>query len=186
MPGAARGIRKKRMPKDLVSLASHILDSKAGRFDPSKFKGSVRERFEEAHPAQGQRQADRAAKGKEEPGNVVDLMEALRSSIKGRGRQARNGPERQQARHEIQTPDPFGAQAQGGGLTADKGRPADTLESDRHCPPPPSCITVFSTRATSELMVYGLAIQPSGRAGSARRRVSGSECAVAKMQRIWC
>src|SRR5262245_20692480 len=31
-------IRSPRLPRDMVRLAEHILDSKAGRFDPSRFK----------------------------------------------------------------------------------------------------------------------------------------------------
>ena len=49
----------------MVSLASHILDSKAGRFDPAKFK----DEYELAL-------------------RKLDLMEALRQSVKGRGRRA--------------------------------------------------------------------------------------------------
>ena len=33
-----RGIGSHRVPKEMVSLASHILDAKAGHFDPAKFK----------------------------------------------------------------------------------------------------------------------------------------------------
>jgi Ku protein len=33
-----KGIASPRVPKEMVSLAAHILDTKAGRFDPAKFK----------------------------------------------------------------------------------------------------------------------------------------------------
>jgi len=33
-----KGIGAHRVPKEMVSLASHILDTKAGHFDPEKFK----------------------------------------------------------------------------------------------------------------------------------------------------
>ena len=33
-----KGIGSHRVPKEMVSLASHILDTKAGHFDPAKFK----------------------------------------------------------------------------------------------------------------------------------------------------
>jgi DNA end-binding protein Ku len=33
-----KGIGSHRVPEEMVSLASHILDSKAGHFDPGKFK----------------------------------------------------------------------------------------------------------------------------------------------------
>ena len=80
-----RGIRSRRVPKEMVSLASHILDTKAGHFDPSKFK----DEYEMAL-----RVVKRKANGKpieppeekEDPSNVIDLMEALRQSVKGKGR----------------------------------------------------------------------------------------------------
>jgi non-homologous end joining protein Ku len=36
-----QGIRSRKMPKDMVSLASHILDTKAGPFRLRKIQGSV-------------------------------------------------------------------------------------------------------------------------------------------------
>ena len=78
-----RGIRKKRMSKDMVSLASHILDTKAGHFDPSKFK----DQYETALKALVRRKAKgktiEPPKEKEEPSNVINLMEALRRSVQG-------------------------------------------------------------------------------------------------------
>jgi DNA end-binding protein Ku len=89
-----RGIRKTRMPKDMVSLASHILDSKAGRFDPSKFKDQYESALKKLIRRKAKGKPIEPPKEKEEPDNVVDLMEALRRSIKGRGRQTRNGSTR--------------------------------------------------------------------------------------------
>jgi Ku protein len=78
-----RGIRKKRIPKDMVALASHILDSKAGHFDPSKFK----DQYENALKALIRRKARgkpiEPPKEREEPTNVINLMEALRRSVAG-------------------------------------------------------------------------------------------------------
>jgi DNA end-binding protein Ku len=71
------------MSKDMVSLASHILDTKAGHFDPSKFK----DQYENALKALVRRKAKgkpiEPPKETEEPGNVIDLMEALRRSVQG-------------------------------------------------------------------------------------------------------
>ena len=78
-----RGIHKKRMPKDMVSLASHILDTKAGHFDPSRFK----DQYEDALKALVRRKAKgkkiEPPKAEEEPSNVINLMEALRRSVQG-------------------------------------------------------------------------------------------------------
>jgi DNA end-binding protein Ku len=89
-----RGIRKKRMPRDMVALASHILDSKAGRFDPSKFKDQYESALKKLIRRKAKGKPIEPPEEKEETDNVVDLMEALRRSIKGRGRQTRNGSRR--------------------------------------------------------------------------------------------
>jgi DNA end-binding protein Ku len=72
-----------RISKEMVKLAEHILDTKAGRFDARNFK----DQYELAL----RRLVKRKASGKKieapEPpparDNVIDLMEALRQSIKG-------------------------------------------------------------------------------------------------------
>jgi DNA end-binding protein Ku len=71
-----------RIPADMIQLAEHILEKKEGRFDPSKFE----DRYEGALTALIK--AKRA--GKEpptspapKPSNVINLMDALRRSVKG-------------------------------------------------------------------------------------------------------
>jgi len=83
-----RGVASPKLPKEMVSLASHILDTKAGHFDPSQFK----DQFE----MELRKLVKRKAAGKpieyetpaERPSNVVDLMEALRQSVRGHGNRA--------------------------------------------------------------------------------------------------
>lgn len=83
------GIRSKKTPKDMVSLAAHILNTKAGRFNASKFK----DQYETAL----KKLIRRKAKGKpieppperEAPSNVVNLMDALRQSIGRKGAKAK-------------------------------------------------------------------------------------------------
>jgi len=75
-----RGISARKVPKDMVSLAAHILESKSGHFDPAKFK----DRYENALKALIRRKAKgkiiEPPEEKEEKSNVIDLMEALRQS----------------------------------------------------------------------------------------------------------
>jgi len=76
-------IRNPKISKDMVELASHILDTKAAHFDPSKFK----DEYENALKTLVRRKA--AGKPvkpsrEEKPGNVVNLMDALKQSLKGR------------------------------------------------------------------------------------------------------
>src|SRR2546423_6649443 len=65
------GIRNPKISKDMVELASHILDTKAAHFDPSKFK----DEYENALKALVRRKASgktiKAAEPDERPSNVV-------------------------------------------------------------------------------------------------------------------
>ena len=78
-----KGISSPRVAKDMVQLAGHILDSKAGRFD-AKFK----DQYELALRKLVKRKA--AGKTIEPPeersnsSNVIDLMDALRQSVSGK------------------------------------------------------------------------------------------------------
>jgi len=71
-----------KVPNDMLQLAEHILEQKKGHFDPAKFE----DRYEDALSALIK--AKRA--GKEpptsptpKPSNVINLMDALRRSVKG-------------------------------------------------------------------------------------------------------
>jgi DNA end-binding protein Ku len=84
-----------RVSKEMLALAEHILDTKAGHFDPKAFK-------DEYELALRQLVKRKAAGKKIEPpkpaadsGKVIDLMEALRRSVQGdRGAHGRKAPVR--------------------------------------------------------------------------------------------
>ncbi|MCA6125165.1 Ku protein [Bradyrhizobium sp. WSM 1704] len=85
-------IKSPKVTKDMIELAGHILDSKAAHFDPSKFK----DEYETALKALVRRKAAgkpiKAAEREEKPSNVVNLMDALKQSLKGgRGGARRSG-----------------------------------------------------------------------------------------------
>lgn len=72
-----------KVPPDMLKLAVHILESKKGHFDPSKFE----DRYETALLALIK--AKRSGKkppvvSEERPSNVINLMDALRRSASGR------------------------------------------------------------------------------------------------------
>src|SRR3954449_3926079 len=77
-------IRNPKITKDMIELASHILDSKAEHFDPAKFK----DEYETALKALVKRKAAgkpvKVAEREEKPENVINLMDALRQSLKGK------------------------------------------------------------------------------------------------------
>ena len=75
-----------RVAKDMLKLAEHILETKAGHFDPKKFK----DQYEIALRKLVQRKAAgkkiEAAEPVEKPSNVINLMDALRQSVKREGK----------------------------------------------------------------------------------------------------
>jgi DNA end-binding protein Ku len=80
-------IPDEKIPKDMLELASHIVETKAGHFDPSKFD----DRYEDAlkdllKKKQEGKPIERPERG--EPTNVVNLMEALRRSVEASGKVA--------------------------------------------------------------------------------------------------
>jgi Ku protein len=77
-------IKNPKITKDMIELASHILDSKAEHFDPSKFK----DEYETALKALVKRKAAgkpvKVVEKEERSDNVINLMDALRQSLKGK------------------------------------------------------------------------------------------------------
>jgi len=77
-------IKTPKISKDMIELASHILDTKASHFDPSKFE----DEYENALKALvKQKAAGKTIKSVEKPAkadNVISLMDALKQSLKGK------------------------------------------------------------------------------------------------------
>ncbi len=77
-------IKTPKITKDMVELASHILQTKAAHFDPAKF----RDEYEDALKALVRRKAAgkpfKAAEPEEKSDNVINLMDALKASLKGK------------------------------------------------------------------------------------------------------
>ncbi|MGL9621916.1 Ku protein [Bradyrhizobium sp. U531] len=84
-------IKSPKVTKDMVELASHILQTKAAHFDPGKFK----DEYETALKALVKRKASgkkiELAEPEERPSNVVSLMDALKQSLKGGSRGKKTG-----------------------------------------------------------------------------------------------
>jgi len=86
-------IPDEKIPKDMLELASHIVETKAGHFDPSRFD----DRYEDAlKDLLKKKQEGKPIERPErrEPTNVVNLMDALRRSVEASGARA-PGKERQ-------------------------------------------------------------------------------------------
>ena len=79
-----KDIGSHRVSKEMISLASHILDTKAGHFDPAKFKDEYELALRKLVKRKSAGKTIEAPEEKEDRSNVIDLMEALRQSVKGR------------------------------------------------------------------------------------------------------
>jgi DNA end-binding protein Ku len=73
-------IQDVKVTKDMLDLARHIVNQKAGRFEPEKFEDQYETALVDLI---NQKRAGKPITPKERPssGNVVDLMEALRRSV---------------------------------------------------------------------------------------------------------
>src|SRR3954452_18153912 len=77
-------IPQPRIARDMVKLAEHILDSKAGHFNPDKFKDQYENALKKLVRRKASGKKIEVAEPEEKKGNVIDLMEALRNSVKGK------------------------------------------------------------------------------------------------------
>jgi Ku protein len=77
-------IPDEKIPKDMLDLAGHIVESKSGHFDPKEFE----DQYEDALQALiKQKQSGKPIERPQEPkrSNVVNLMDALRQSLHAEG-----------------------------------------------------------------------------------------------------
>jgi DNA end-binding protein Ku len=86
-----RGVPSPKIPKEMVSLASHILDTKSGHFDPSQFKDEFELELRKLVKRKASGKTIEAPEEQEKPSNVIDLMEALRRSVTGKRAAALQG-----------------------------------------------------------------------------------------------
>jgi DNA end-binding protein Ku len=86
-----RGVPSPKIPKEMINLASHILDTKSGHFDPSQFKDEFELELRKLVKRKASGKTIEAPEEQEKPSNVIDLMEALRGSVKGKRAAALQG-----------------------------------------------------------------------------------------------
>jgi DNA end-binding protein Ku len=96
-------IPDEKIPKDMLDLASHIVETKAAHFDPNKFD----DRYEDAlKDLLKKKQEGKPIERPErrEPTNVVNLMDALRQSVEasGVGRSAKAKARQPATRHQTE------------------------------------------------------------------------------------
>src|SRR6266404_9876210 len=77
-------IKSPKISKDMVDLASHILDTKAAHFDPAKFKDEYENALKTLVKRKAAGKPVKSAEREERPDNVISLMDALKQSLKGK------------------------------------------------------------------------------------------------------
>ena len=84
-----------KLPQEMRDLAAHILDSKAGHFEPATFEDRYETALIEMLRKKQAGLPDEPAKATPEPSRVINLMDALKRSVaQERGTPARSGAER--------------------------------------------------------------------------------------------
>jgi DNA end-binding protein Ku len=74
-----------KITKDMLDLAKHIVEQKSGHFEPEKFEDHYETALTELL-AQKQKGLPIPAAKKQQPGNVINLMDALRQSLASSGK----------------------------------------------------------------------------------------------------
>jgi DNA end-binding protein Ku len=84
------GISNPKISKDMVELAGHILDTKAAHFDPSKFKDEYETALKTLVKRKAAGKPIKSVEPEAKPSNVINLMDALKQSLKGRATSKRS------------------------------------------------------------------------------------------------
>ena len=78
------GIENEKIPKDMLDLAMHIVETKTGHFKPAAFKDDYEDALKDL--LRKKQKGEKIERPKESaPSNVINLMDALRQSLKGGG-----------------------------------------------------------------------------------------------------
>jgi DNA end-binding protein Ku len=84
-------ITDEKVPKDMLDLAVHIVETKKGKFEPKKFEDQYEDALKEL--LRKKQKGERIEAPKEPArGNVINLMDALRQSVKAEQTGARQQP----------------------------------------------------------------------------------------------
>lgn len=78
-------IPAKKAEKDLIDLAEDLIEKRAGEFHPEKFKDSYTVALRELIEAKQEHRKPRAIEEAPPASNVINLMDALKRSVKGGG-----------------------------------------------------------------------------------------------------
>jgi DNA end-binding protein Ku len=83
-------ISEKSPDKDLLELGEELIQKKSAKFQPEKFKDQYTVALKELIAAKREKRAPREIEAELAPSNVVNLMDALKRSVKGETRRSAN------------------------------------------------------------------------------------------------
>ena len=84
-------IPDEKIPKDMLDLATHIVESKAGNFEPEKFEDEYEEALKEL--LKKKQAGEKIEPPKERaPAKVINLMDALRRSVEAERSDGKRAP----------------------------------------------------------------------------------------------
>ena len=86
-----------KIPKEMLDLAGHIVMTKQGHFKPDKFEDRYEEALKDLLKKKAHGEKIEPVE-KDEPGKVINLMDALRRSVEGKSSAARRKPVREHPR----------------------------------------------------------------------------------------
>lgn len=86
-----------KIPKEMLDLAAHIVKTKQGHFKPDKFEDRYEEALKDLLKKKAHGEKIEPVE-KDEPGKVINLMDALRRSVEGKSSAARRKPVREHPR----------------------------------------------------------------------------------------
>ena len=90
-------IEDEKIPKDMIDLAVHIVETKTGHFKPQQFKDEYEDALKDL--LRRKQKGEKIERPKERaPSNVINLMDALRQSLKAGGSGTRRSAARPTAR----------------------------------------------------------------------------------------
>jgi len=95
-------VEDEKIPKDMIDLAVHIVETKTGHFKPSEFKDDYEDALKEL--LRKKQKGEKIERPKERaPSNVINLMDALRQSVKAEGGRppARRGKKKIEGQREM-------------------------------------------------------------------------------------
>jgi len=85
------GLAKKTSDKDLIELAEELIEKKSGEFQPEKFKDTYTVALKELIDAKLEKRPPKEIEEAPPASNVINLMDALKRSVKGGAASERNG-----------------------------------------------------------------------------------------------